>query len=406
MHVPIVGLRRFIFSLCIASMCAIGSAAQTETIVHSFTGLSDGGLPESGLVPDGKGNFFGTTHYGGTNFGGVVYELSPNSNGTWTEQVVYNFGLQGTISAANPSGALAIDTTGNIYGVVASGGELNFGAVFEVSPSSNGTWTAKLLHIFGTSSNDGAFPSAEGVVLDAAGNLYGTTNVGGAYSYGTVYELVPSANGIWTEKILYSFHGGNDGGMFAGSAPVLDSVGNLYGVATLYGAKDYGAVYELSPGPGGNWTGKVLYSFPGGTGGAYPTGSLLLDSSGNLYGTTNCTVYELIRGTNGTWTEKTLHTFEGGKDGATSLAGLIFDKAGNLYGTTRDGGSHRGTVFELSPGSNSVWTEKILHRFASNGTDGYNPQIANLALDTTGNVLGTTYVGGVSNVGVVFEIQP
>ena len=376
-----------------------------RTIIHSFTGLSDGGLPESGLVSDGKGNFFGTTHYGGTNFGGVVYELSPNSNGGWTEQVVYNFGL-GTFGAETPNGALALDTKGNIYGVLTSGGTGNCGAIFEISPSSNGTWTAKLLYSFGTSPNDGAFPSAEGVVLDAAGNLYGTLNVGGAYAYGTVYELVAGANGTWTEKILYSFHGGNDGGMFTGSTPVLDSAGNIYGVATLYGGKDYGAVYELSPGPGGNWTGKVLYSFAGGRGGAYPTGSLLLDSSGNLYGTTNCTVYELIRGSNGTWTEKTLHTFVGGKDGATSLAGLISDKAGNLYGTTRDGGSHRGTVFELSPGSNGVWTEKILHRFASNGTDGYNPEFASLAVDTSGNVFGTTYVGGASNVGVIFEVQP
>jgi len=320
--------------------------------------------------------------------------------------VLYNFDLQGTISAANPSGALAIDAMGNIFGVVASGGGLNFGAVFEISPSSNGTWTANLLHVFGAALNDGAFPSGEGVVLDAAGNLYGTTNSGGAYGYGTVYQLVAGTNGTWTEKILYSFHGGSDGGMFAGSTPVLDTAGNLYGVATLYGAKDYGAIYELSPSSGGNWTSKVLYSFPGGAGGAYPTGSLLLDSSGNLYGATNCTVYELVRGSSGTWTEKTLHTLAGGKDGATSLAGLIFDKAGNLYGTTRDGGSHRGTVFELSPGSNGVWTEKILHRFASNGTDGYNPEFANLALDASGNVFGTTYVGGTSITGVIFEIQP
>ncbi len=406
MHAHFVGSRRFIYSLCLTLMCAIGSTAQTETIVHSFTGLSDGGLPESGLVSDGKGNFFGSTRSGGTNFGGVVYEHTPNLNSGWTEQVLYNFGLQGTISAANPSGTLAIDSSGNIYGVASSGGGFNWGAVFEISPSSNGTWTAKLLHIFGTSSNDGAFPYAEGVVLDSAGNLYGTTNVGGAYGYGLVYELVPGANGTWTEKILYSFHGGSDGGMLPGSTLIIDGAGNLYGVATLYGAKDYGVVYELSPASGGNWTGKVLYSFPGGAGGSYPTGSLLLDSSGNLYGTTNCTVYELIRGANGTWTEKTLHTLAGGKDGATSQAGLIFDKAGNLYGTTRDGGSHRGTVFELSPGTNGGWTEKILHRFASNGTDGYGPEFANLAMDANGNLLGTTFVGGTSINGVIFEIQP
>lgn len=194
---------------------------------------------------------------------------------------------------------------------------------------------------------------------------------GGAYGWGTVFELIAGANGAWTEKILYNFQCENDGASPIGSTPVLDSAGNLYGVASSCGAHDYGVVYELTPGSGGRWTGKVIYSFPGGAGGTFPTGNLVVDSSGNLFGTTVYTAYELIRGSSGTWTEKTLHSFVGGKDGATAQSGMVFDKAGNLYGTTPDGGAHRGTVFELSSGSNGVWTEKVLHRFSSGGTDGW-----------------------------------
>jgi len=167
----------------------------------------------------------------------------------------------------------------------------------------------------------------------------------------------------------------------------------------------YGAVYELVASTNGTWTEKVLYSFTGG-GGASPIGNLLFDSSGNLFGTTIFTAFELVRGANESWTQKILHHFAGRKDGATALAGMVFDKGGNLYGTTLNGGAHRGEVFELSPGSNGVWTEKILHRFASNGTYGYSPQYATLVVDTSGNVFGVTTSGGASNGGVIFEIQP
>jgi len=163
----------------------------------------------------------------------------------------------------------------------------------------------------------------------------------------------------------------------------------------------------LSPGSNGNWRGKVIYSFPAGAVGAYPIGNLLLDSFGNLYGVTNTTAYELLRGSNVNWTEKTVHSFVGGKDGAGVEAGMVFDKAGNLYGTTNRGGAHQGTVYELSPGTNGIWTEKILHRFAANGTDGYGPQFGSaVVVDASGNVFGTTPWGGASNAGIIFEIQP
>lgn len=186
----------------------------------------------------------------------------------------------------------------------------------------------------------------------------------------------------------------------------MDAAGHLYGVASGAGAHDYGVVYELIRNASGAWTQKILHAFTGGDDGASPTGNLLFDSAGNLYGTTAFTAYELVRGPNGTWTERTLHRFAGGTDGASALAGLVFDNAGNLYGTTVNGGLHRGTVYELSPGATGTWTEKILHRFASNGVDGYGPQLATLVVDGTGNVFGITDQGGASNGGIVFEIRP
>jgi uncharacterized repeat protein (TIGR03803 family) len=182
-------------------------------------------------------------------------------------------------------------------------------------------------------------------------------------------------------------------------------VGNVYGVASG-GPHDYGIVFKLTQGRNGNWTEKVLYAFPGSSGGAFPEGGLVLDSVGNLYGASAFAVFELSPESNGVWSEKMLHTFVGGADGASPLATLILDKAGNLYGTTSTGGHHRGTVFELIGASNGVWTEKVLHRFASDGADGINPNFASLTRDAKGNLYGTTPLGGSSNAGVVFEVTP
>jgi uncharacterized repeat protein (TIGR03803 family) len=333
---------------------------------------------------------------------GTVFQLVPASNGTWTKNILYSFSSSSTLAdGIVPEGPLVFDSKGNLYGTATAGGTNFAGVVFELTPASGGTWTETTLYSF-TNGSDGRDPFA-GVVFDSAGNLYGGAS-GGTSGFGLIFELVKGTNGTWTQKTLYNFSGGNDGASPTGTL-IFDHAGNIYGVAQTAGAHDYGAIFELSPSSSGNWTEKVLYSFPGGYGGSYPQGGLLWGSAGQLYGIATFNLFELIPQSSGGWTAKTLHSFTGGKDGADALGALIFDKAGNLYGTTYFGGAHGGSVFELSPSSSGTWTEKILHRFSSNGTDGINPGVA-VTLDSAGNLYGTTAQGGSSNGGVVFEVMP
>jgi uncharacterized repeat protein (TIGR03803 family) len=376
------------------------SAQPTEKVIHNFTGGSDGTAPEGALIIDSKGNLYGTTSEGGTAGSGTVFELSPGPNGTWTERVVYAF--SGSSSDGGlPFAGLIFDGKGNLYGTTVGGGPSFGGTVFELTPGSGGTWTEKIL--YGFTGTDGSEPFAA-LILDGTGNLYGTTLAGGAYGFGTVFELVAGSNGTWTEKVLHSFTGGNDGAN-PQSGLIFDGAGDLYSTTTSAGPRDYGAVFELTPGSNGTWSEKVIYALPG-AGGIGPFGGLIFDKAGNLYGTSATTVFELTPGSNGTWTEKTLHTFLGGKDGAYAESGLILDKAGDLFGTTDTGGAHRGTVYELKPGSNNIWTETVLHSFAAGTGDGIFPGLANLAQDASGNLYGTTPQGGSANAGVVFEVTP
>jgi uncharacterized repeat protein (TIGR03803 family) len=244
--------------------------------------------------------------------------------------------------------------------------------------------------------------------------LYGTTvDGGGVTSYGTVFELTPSAGGVWTETVLHTFAYSGTDGYTPLAGLVFDASGNLYGTTVNGGAYKYGTVFELTPTAGGGWTETVLHSFNNkGTDGYWPYASLILDASGNLYGTTlnggtsNVgTVFELTPTAGGGWTETVLHNFRG-KDGYNPNSSLIFDAAGNLYGTTVKGGHYGyGTVFELTPTAGGIWAETLLHSFNNNGTDGYWPY-AGLIFDAVGNLYGTSYLGGAHGFGTVFEITP
>ncbi len=271
----------------------------------------------------------------------------------------------------------------------------------------------KVLHSFGHGT-DGTLPRG-GVVLDAAGNLYGTTFEGGIHGVGTAFELSPQADGVWTETVLHSFNGAD--GWFPEAGLIFDTAGNLYGTTGLGGIHEFGTVFELSPREGGGWAEKVLHSFnENGVDGSLPYASLIFDVAGNLYGTTyyggihTCeghycgTVFELSP-KDGGWSEKLLHSFGNGTDGTLPQSSLAIDAAGNLYGTTYYGGIHAaGVAFELSPREGGGWTETVLHSFG-NGNDGADPQAGMIYVD--GNLYGTTYFGGGEDgFGTVFEITP
>jgi uncharacterized repeat protein (TIGR03803 family) len=378
---------------------------------------------------DKAGNLYGTTQDGGTGSGckqsgcGTVFELVP-SNGKWTEKVLHSFcTMSGCPDGWFPWAGLIADSAGDLYGTTYYGGNCEppgCGTVFELIPH-NGKWTEKVLYKFCSTSScpEGRFPRGR-VILDTAGNLYGTTNQGGAHGVGAVFELV-SHNGKWTEKELHIFNDDGKDGQLPYAGLIRDNAGNLYGTTGAGGTRmcasntiTCGTVFELTPG-NGKWTEKVLHRFND-KDGAGPEDSLIMDASGNLYGTTesgganSCslgcgTVFELIPGS-GKWMEKVLYSFSSsGSLGNTPVAGLIVDSGGNLYGTATSGGTYGdGTAFELIR-KNGRWTETLLHAFNRNGEDGAIPW-SGLILDKAGNLYGTTGGGGSSNAGTVYEITP
>jgi uncharacterized repeat protein (TIGR03803 family) len=409
------------------------AAAQTEKVLHNFSYIEngkDGNQPQGGLVSDDAGNLYGTTIYGGTGLCGdgaggvvgcgIVFELIPQTGGGWKEQVIHNFIFNGKDGQA-PNAGLIFDAAGNLYGTTADGGTgpcsisgaySGCGTVFELTPRSGG-WSETTLHNFDFNGlgKDGQTPLGR-LVFDASGNLYGTTQEGGVYGLGTVFELMPKSGG-WAETILHNFGNGKDGGSQPVYGLIFDTAGNLYGTAAG-GANGEGMVFELTPKSGG-WAETVLHSFNNdGADATDPEGSLVFDAAGNLYGTTfsggsvgGGTVFQLTPVGGGIWTETILHNFGNGGDGANpGAAGLIFDASGNLYGTTLEGGTYDyGTVFELLPAGAGLWIETILHSFNRNVRDGIRP-VAGLIFETSGNLYGITQGGGVYGNGTVFEVTP
>jgi hypothetical protein len=332
-----------------------------ETILYSFTGKSDGGWPSSSVILDAAGNLYGTGYFGGAQSPncsplgcGVVYELSPSVGGGWVQTVIHTF--HGGVSGNGPFAGLTMDAAGNLYGTAAYGG-LGYGLVYELSPSSAG-WQYKPIHAF-TNGADGNEPEA-GVTLDAAGNLYAATLYGGKTETlcpngcGAIIKLTPTAGGIWTGSLVHDFDGAD--GTSPGGAVALDSAGNVYASTLLGGPDGVGTVIELSP-SGSGWQKTRIYDFYTKDGAGYsPDCSLVLDSSGNVFGTTQVgagtggSVFELSPASGGTFTVKVLHAFSSSNDGTKSHSGVVFDSAGNIYGSTADGGLYnKGTVYELTP---------------------------------------------------------
>lgn len=409
--------------------------AAKEKVLLAFPGGERGGDPSAKLVFDSLGNLYGTTAEGGgfnTNcpfsWCGAAFELKPASTGKWRESVLDDFTLDnegGAVPASDP----VLDSAGNFYGTTMEGGAFGAGVVFKLVRTAAGKWNESVLRSF-TGGKDGGLPGS--LVFDQAGNLYGAASQGngygcGGFGCGLIFELTPTADGEWKERVLYAFSGGRDGGSPGGVT--FDAAGNLYGAAVVGGGGSCGGVgcgvvFELVPNSDGKWREKVLHAFISPGDGAYPYGGVMFDASGNLYGTTNSggdrgscqglgcgVVFKLTPTSKGRWKEALLHTFTGGNDGANPY-GVIFDAGGNLYGTALVGGITNcfgggygcGVAFKLTPTSNGEWKEIVLHTFTG-GNDGGNPQ-SGLIFDAKGNLYGSTEWGGADGWGVIFELTP
>lgn len=364
--------------------------------------------PAAGLIFDAAGNLYGTTEKGGVMACGSVFKLSPNSNGSWSETVLYSFSGRTTADGCQPSASLVFDKLGNLYGTTQRGAggrcptfgiRRGCGTVFKLTPNPDGSWTHTVLHDF----LSGPLWRSEhvlyaGLVLDAAGNLYGTTADHWAFYYGTVFKMAPNPDGTWTWSTIYTMATQSMAGL------IFDADGNLYGTAISN-------VFKLTPNPDGSWTPYVLYTFTGGADGGQPHADLVLDAAGNLYGTTlnggaygYGVVFQLTPKPDGSWTETVLHQFTNGKDGSNPYGSLSLDSAGNLYGTASSGGAFGyGVVFKLAPERNGTWTEGVLHAFTN--AQGSHPR-SGFVDDGVGNLYGTTYGDGSKTFGTVFEITP
>jgi uncharacterized repeat protein (TIGR03803 family) len=362
-----------------------------ETILHNFTGGDDGLQPNGGLLLSDHG-IYGTTVYGGKHKAGVVFRF--DSSGHFS--VIYDF--PGGTDGGNPVSGLVRDANGNIYGGTDTGGggpcSVGCGTVFKIDPNGQ----ESVLH--GFDEEDGWEPI--GIVLDPAGNIYGATQLGGTRDGGAIFKLDPAGH----EKLLFSFPNGNFG-TYPASGVILDGSGYLYGTTSGGGAGGWGVVYSVSPTGAYN----VLYGFNGQADGGEPTGGLIADSAGNLYGTSraggiseNGVVFRVDPSGN----ETVLYSFKGAGDGAQPVgAGLAMDALGNLYGTATVGGivgpclsGRCGVVFKLAPDG----SETVLHNFTG-GADGLTPSSAPI-LDAQGNLYGTAFLGGAYNQGLIYKIDP
>jgi uncharacterized repeat protein (TIGR03803 family) len=373
----------FVLLTAILLVSVPSAHSQTEGVFYSFTG---GGYPEYDLAIDGQGNLYGTTF---EEESGSVYKLTPSGEFTTLHAFSYCCNSDGN----EPAGGVILDSEGNLYGATSQGGTEQGGTIFKISPSG----TETILYNF-TCEDDGCFPYS-GLVMDGQGNLYGTT-LGGTDYYGNVYKFVPSTGAL---TAVYSFTGGSDGAFPFGV--VLDKEGNLYG-ATQYGGIDQqGVVFKVTP----SGAETVLHSFePNGTDGFSPSATVILDSKGNLYGTTHLggktgvgTVYKITSAGK----ETILHSFKGGEDGIFPQSDLTFDADGNLYGTTFYGGAYDfGTVFKIAKTK-----EVVLHSFDPNDADGILP-MGDVIFDKNGDLFGTTSGGGApsencpSGCGTVYKI--
>jgi len=337
----------------------------------------------------------------------AVFALSLATVTAATTDVIYSFEEdEGEYADTD----LETDSAGNIYGTTVLGGDFGSGTVFQLSHTGN-SWVHTVLYSF-TGGADGGEPY-KGVTLDGEGNLYGTAVTGGSGicegGCGVAYKLTNSG-GTWTQTVIHAFTGEDDGSG-PGARVTVDGAGNVYGMAPTGGAYGLGTIYKIRQGQNGAWVIKVIHAFTGGADGATGSAGRMILRQGHLYGaaTTGGTygsgvVFELTPTQVGEWDFRTIYSFRGQPDGSFPYGALLFDASGNIYGTTYYGGANNiGAVYQLTPRTNGEWREKVLYSFQG-GTDGNSP-ISNLVFDTARNLYGTTSEGGLGT-GTIFKLSP
>jgi uncharacterized repeat protein (TIGR03803 family) len=338
----------------------------------------------------------------------AVFALSLATAAAATTNVIFSFeGGNGEYADTD----LETDGAGNIYGTTVLGGDFGGGTVFRLSPTANG-WVHTVLYSF-TGGSDGGEPY-KGVSIDRAGNLYGTAVTGGSGSCeggcGVAYKLTNSG-GTWNQTVIHAFTGGDDGSG-PGARLTVDGSGNVYGMAPTGGAYGVGTIYKIHQVQSGAWTLDVIHTFTGGADGGTGSAGRMILRNGHLYGaaTTGGTygsgaIFELTPRGNREWDLRTIYSFRGQPDGSFPYGALLFDAAGNIYGTTYYGGANGiGSVYKLSRRSIGEWNENLLYSFQDDGVDGNSP-ISNLVFDGAGNLYGTTSEGGLGS-GTIFKLSP
>ena len=410
---PLRWLAAPVLALSLLGAAHVQAAPPTKiSTIYSFTAGADGSFPRGGVITDDRGNFYGTTSNGGDGHAGVVYKLS-KAKGVWTQSTLYAF--TGADDGGGSQAGLLMDGKGNLYGTTYSGGATGNGVVFKLTRPKKGqtAWKQQVLWSF-TGDADGSQPTCA-LVMDAAGNLYGTTNWGGTGVVGTVFKLSPPADGgqNWTKTVLYNFTGNSDGGQPSGRM-LIGSDGNLYGTTAGYGQFNYGNVFKLSSAGGSQWDFSVLHAFAGGSDGEVPRDGLIQGPDGRLYGATAGfaksygNVFALD--TDGGNYQVLWQVFsQQGFTGNGPWQALSMDDSGALYGATyADGDSATGEIFKLTPPGDgqTAWISKVLHSFNmdANGEYPYTTVLVN-----KGKLYGTTYGAAGQNgfwPGTVWEIKP
>lgn len=421
-------LKRAAYATALLVLITGSSEGASLSVIQEFTGVN-GANPRTGLVSDSKNVLYGTTMSSGGNGSGTVFSLTPpvSPSKAWSSKTLHSFANSGDANYLGPQGGrLVIDTAGRLYGMtygVDCNQSGNRSVAFRLAPPTAGStdWTAATLTTM--TSTDGS-PASGGLIATKTGRLYGTAVCGGAYGHGSIFGLVPptASTKMWTKLKLLDFDG-NTGRQPRGAGLVSDDAGNFYGTTSYGGAYGMGTVFMLvhPASSTGKWTRKTLVDFKGSNGSA-PSGGLVRDTSGNLYGVTWSggslgygTVYSVAPPAAGStkWRLTILVNFSKAY-GANPLGALTFSPDGKLYGAARTGGLNCaavqgaqgcGALFELTRSTTATtgWTRRNLILFS--GNNGAWPN-GDLTVRADGKIYGTAFYGGSKNLGTVFELVP